>query len=87
LPILYGDQLVARLDPKFDRATATLVINDFWLENERLGKDTDFIEALARGLTRLATFVRARDVAASAVKPPRLYKRLQMHMKECMRSR
>jgi uncharacterized protein len=87
LPILYGDRLVARLDPKVDRSTATLVINGFWLEDAQLGKDMDFAEALARGLTRLATFVRARDVAASAVKPPRLHKHIQTRLKELMRCR
>jgi uncharacterized protein YcaQ len=87
LPILYGDQLVARLDPKFDRVTETLVINGFWLENEGLGKVTNFIEALVRGLTRLAKFVRARHIATSAVKPLRLSKHLQRRMKECLRCR
>ncbi len=29
LPILYGDRLVAQLDPRLDRATATLVLNSF----------------------------------------------------------
>jgi uncharacterized protein YcaQ len=87
LPILYGDQLVARLDPKFERATKTLVINGFWLEQERLGKDADFIEALVRGLTRLTTFVGASDVAAVAVKPSRLSKHIQRRMKACLRCR
>jgi uncharacterized protein len=85
LPILYGDQLVARLDPKLDRATATLVINGFWLEDQQLGKDPDFIEALARGLTRLAKFVRARHVVASALKPARLSKHIQTRVQEGMR--
>ena len=87
LPILYGDQLVARLDPKFERATKTLIINGFWLEQERLGKDADFVEALVRGLTRLATFVGAHDVAAAAVKPPRLSKHIQRRMKAHLRCR
>jgi uncharacterized protein YcaQ len=85
LPILYGDQLVARLDPKLDRTTATLVINGFWLEDQQLGKDPDFIEALARGLTRLAKFVRARQVLASALKPSRLSKHIQTRVQEGMR--
>jgi hypothetical protein len=87
LPILYGDQLVARLDPKFDRVTETLVINGLWVEDERLGKDTNFIEALTTGLTRLATFLRARDVAVSVVKPAGLYKHIQRRIKERMRCR
>jgi uncharacterized protein YcaQ len=85
LPILYGDRLVARLDPKLDRATATLVINGFWLEDQQLGKDPDFIEALVRGLTRLAKFVGARHVVAPALKPARLYKYIRTRVQEGMR--
>ncbi|HEX2277439.1 MAG TPA: crosslink repair DNA glycosylase YcaQ family protein, partial [Candidatus Tectomicrobia bacterium] len=84
LPILYGDRLVARLDPKLDRATATLVINGFWLEEQQLGKDPEFMEALARGLTRLAKFVRARHVVAPALKPVRFYKHIQARVREGM---
>jgi uncharacterized protein YcaQ len=85
LPILYGDRLVARLDPKLDRARATLVINGFWLEDQQLGKDLDFLEALARGLIRLVKFARARHVVAPALKPVRVYKYIQMRMQEAMR--
>ncbi|HSF30520.1 MAG TPA: crosslink repair DNA glycosylase YcaQ family protein [Candidatus Tectomicrobia bacterium] len=85
LPILYGDQLVARLDPKLDRATETLVIKGFWFEDERLGNDPDFVEALARSLTRLATFLRARHVVAPGVRPARLGKRLEMRVRESVR--
>ncbi|MDQ3830831.1 MAG: winged helix DNA-binding domain-containing protein, partial [Candidatus Tectomicrobia bacterium] len=84
LPILYGDRLVARLDPKLDRATATLIINGFWLEEQQLGKDPEFMEALARGLTRLAKFVRARRVVAPALKPVRFYKHIQARVREGM---
>jgi uncharacterized protein len=84
LPILYGDRLVARLDPKLDRATATLVINGFWLEEQQQGKDPEFMEALARGLTRLAKFVRARHVVAPALKPVRFYKHIQARVREGM---
>jgi uncharacterized protein YcaQ len=87
LPMLYGDQLVARLDPKFDRVTETLVINGLWVEEERVGNDTEFIEALADGLARLAKFLRARDVVAAVVKPARLSKQIQQRMKERLRYR
>lgn len=85
LPILYGDELVARLDVASDRESETLVINGFWLEDERAAKDANFAEALARGLTRLAKFVHTRYVDASAIKPPVLRKRIQAHVKEFMR--
>jgi uncharacterized protein len=82
LPVLYGDQLVARLDPKVDRESETLVINGFWLEDQRLAKEAEFAEALARGLTRLATFVQAKQIDASVVNPTRLRKHIQMRVKE-----
>jgi len=77
LPILYGDQLVARLDAKLNREAETLIINGFWLENERTGKDADFAEALARGLLRLARFVKARQIDASAITPLRLRRHIE----------
>ena len=52
LPILYGDRLVARLDPKVERSSRTLWIKGFWLEpGTRL--DEPFLAALAAGLKRL----------------------------------
>ena len=35
MPILWGDRLVGRFDPKLDRSTGTLVINGLWLEDVR----------------------------------------------------
>ncbi|MBV6402902.1 MAG: hypothetical protein CNIPEHKO_03224 [Anaerolineales bacterium] len=69
LPILYGDDLVARLDPKLDRATMTLEIRGFWHEDDAPVKDADFADALAKGLTRFAKFVEAKKVDVSAIKP------------------
>jgi uncharacterized protein YcaQ len=69
LPILYGDDLVARLDPKLDRTTMTLDIKGFWHEDDAPVKDLDFADALAKGLIRFAKFVGAKKVDVSAVKP------------------
>ena len=49
LPILYGDDLVARLDPKLDRTTMTLEIKGFWHEDDAPVKDAEFAQALANG--------------------------------------
>ncbi len=68
LPILYGDDLVARLDPKFDRTTNTLHILGFWLE-EDAPKDIVFIEALANGLKRFAEMIGAEKIDLSGMKP------------------
>jgi hypothetical protein len=62
LPILWGDSLVARIDPKLDRQSGTLVINGFWMEDEATGSDPAFAAALGRGLERLARFVHARHL-------------------------
>jgi hypothetical protein len=72
LPILWGDRLVGRFDSKLDRSSRTLVINGFWLEDQRLAKDQAFTEALGRGMARFARFLDASRVDASAVTPPRL---------------
>ena len=47
LPILYGDDLVARLDPKLDRETMTLQIKGFWFEDHAPVKDVQFANAFA----------------------------------------
>jgi uncharacterized protein YcaQ len=71
LPILYGDDLVARLDPKLDRKTNTLHILGFWLEDDA-PKDEAFANALGRGLARFAKLVGAKQVTMDAVQPRRL---------------
>ena len=72
LPILWGDQLVARFDSKLDRATNTLVILGLWLEDKRLGKDEAFAEALARGYERFVMFLGANKMDTRAIREPLL---------------
>jgi uncharacterized protein YcaQ len=69
LPILYGDDLVARLDPKLDRTTMTLEIKGFWHEEDASIKDADFADALAKGLIRFANFMEAKKVKLNGIKP------------------
>jgi uncharacterized protein YcaQ len=76
MPVLWGDRLVARFDPKLDRSTGTLVINGLWLEDPALARDPAFVEALGRGMARFATFVGARAVDARAVPQAILRRRL-----------
>src|SRR6266516_3252774 len=80
LPILYGDRLVARLDPKLDRATATLVINGFWLEEHAPVESPGFAPALARGLVRLAAFLDAHRVNITVQEPVTL----RVHVRELL---
>ena len=69
LPILYGDDLVARLDPKLDRTTGTLEIKGFWHEDDAPVKDPAFANALANGLVRFANFVDAKKVTTGSMHP------------------
>ncbi len=70
MPILWGDRLVARFDSKLDRGTNTLVILGLWLEDEALGVDEAFVEALGRGFGRFAGFVGAERIDAPANTTP-----------------
>lgn len=72
LPVLWGDRLVARFDSKLDRTTNTFVILGFWLEDEALGRDEAFAEALARGFGRFVTFLGASKLDAQAIQEPLL---------------
>jgi len=69
LPILYGDNLVARLDPKLDRTTMTLDIKGFWNEEDAPVKDADFANALAKGLVRFAKFLEAKKIKLDSIRP------------------
>ena len=76
LPVLWGDRLVARFDSKLDRATNTFVILGFWLEDQSLGKDEAFAEALARGFARFIRFLEAGRLDAKAIREPHLRRRI-----------
>ncbi len=81
LPILYGDDLVARLDPKLDRTTKTLEIKGFWHEDDAPVKDVDFANALAKGLIRFANFVGAKKITTNAIRPAALRKQVESILK------
>ena len=80
LPVLYGDDLFARLDPKLDRKTMTLQINGFWLEEDAPIDDPAFANALGKGLARFASFVEARHVNIEAIVPSKLQKHIQKYI-------
>lgn len=63
LPILYGDQFVARMAMRMERKTRTLRVEGFWLEAEKTGSDPAFRSALEAGLTRFAHFHEAQEIA------------------------
>src|SRR5512141_1544081 len=75
MPILWGDQLVARFDSKLDRTTNTFIILGLWLEDKRLGKDEAFAEALVQGFARFVAFLGASKLDATAIREPLLRQR------------
>jgi uncharacterized protein YcaQ len=81
LPILYGDRLVARFDPKLDRTTNTLLINGLWLESPALAEDPQFVLALTRGLRRFLQFLNAQSIDLSAVKTAKAEVKLVKQLK------
>jgi uncharacterized protein len=66
MPILFGDQLVARMDAKLERQMGILVVNGFWSE-EWFAPDDAFALAFAKGLLRLAEFLDATRVDTTAL--------------------
>ncbi len=84
LPILYGDNLVARLDPKLERETMILQIKGFWFEDDAPVKDVEFANALARGLIRFAKFLEAKRINIASIHPLRLRKQVQKVVDELM---
>jgi uncharacterized protein YcaQ len=69
LPILWGDELVARADMKLDRTTNTLQVLGFWLEDAATGKNGQFAQALGRGLGNMQRFLGAKKLDLAGVKP------------------
>ncbi len=84
LPILYGDDLVARLDLKLDRTTMSLEIKGYWNEEDAPVKDVEFANAFARGLLRFAKFLNARKVKTAAIQPVKLRKHINALLKADM---
>ncbi len=77
LPILWGDRLVGRFDPKLDRTTGTLRILGLWLEDPALAGDPAFAEALARGMERFLRTLGAGRIDVTGVPQVALRKRLR----------
>ena len=58
LPILYGDNLVGRLDPKLDRKDKKLLVRGTWYE-PWFAPDEEFEDKLGKCLENLANFCKA----------------------------
>lgn len=84
LPILYGDDLVARLDPKLDRTTMTLEIKGFWHEDDAPVKDIEFANAFAKGLIRFARLLDAKKITTNSIQPKVLRQQVQKMIRESL---
>lgn len=80
LPVLYGDDLVARFDAKFDRATNIFHVLSFWLEEDTT-LDSAFADAFAKGLIRFAKMLNAKKVDVSGIKQAKLKAHLKQTIK------
>ena len=58
LPVLYGDQFVARLDPEFDKKTRILTLKNWWWE-DNLVPDPKMKDALVRCLRNFLIYLNA----------------------------
>jgi uncharacterized protein len=68
LPILWGDRLIGRIDPRLDKAAGTLVVHAVHAE-PGAPRDRDVGDQLARTITSLAQFVGATHVRYSEKVP------------------
>ena len=63
VPVLFGDRLVGRIEPRFERAPCTLRIAGIWFEDGFSPmEEPDFVPALATALDAYRRFVGARTV-------------------------
>jgi uncharacterized protein YcaQ len=61
LPVLYGDQLVARIEPKMDRKEKKLIIRGYWIE-PGFKETEEYKEKLDRTLEDFAAFHGAETI-------------------------
>ena len=76
MPMLWGEELVGRMDARLDRVTATLVVNGIWLEDATTMKKPEFVEALIAGLKRMMAFLGAERIDVAAVSDAKLRAKL-----------
>lgn len=72
LPILFGDRLVGRIEPRYERREQALRILGIWFEDGfRPMEEPHFVPALALAMAAYATFVSAKRVTWPRTRPGR----------------
>jgi uncharacterized protein YcaQ len=72
LPMLFGDRIVGRIEPRFDRKSAVLEIKGLWFEEGfPAAKERGFNDALDRAIEALAGFAGAESTRWIAERPRR----------------
>jgi hypothetical protein len=72
LPILFGDRMVGRIEPRFERASGTLRIAGIWFEEGfRPMEEPHFVPGLSRALDAYRAFVGAASFAWPQTRPGR----------------
>jgi uncharacterized protein len=62
LPVLYGDRLVARMDPEFDRANRVFTVRNWWWEREVNRWDDVMLVAIGNCLAAFGTYLDAKEI-------------------------
>ena len=78
MPVLHGDRLVGRVDPKMDRKTGVLMVNAVHAEDGARA-DASIAEPLARTVDDLARFLGASRVRYGRRKPAAWRAALRSH--------
>jgi uncharacterized protein YcaQ len=62
LPVLYGDRLIARLDPSYDRESKVLTIKGWWWEQGVDRKNDAMVAALRECFQAFARYLAAQEI-------------------------
>lgn len=79
-PILWGESLVGRLDPKADRKNKTLIIRNLGFEKHFTGFD-DFLPAFVESLVDFACFNNCKKIEFEKVSPVKIKAELKRLLK------
>ncbi|MFB5676133.1 winged helix-turn-helix domain-containing protein [Paenibacillus terreus] len=77
MPILHGDELIGRMDPRLDRKSSTLSVPLLQLD-EHIQMTDELVEALRGGLVRFAASFQAEHITVERTEPSALKEMLSI---------